>query len=561
MIRRRWAGCGFPFLKGGKIRLAGDTRGPRSGEASPGAASSFMNVFKTVLNPHLSRAEIIFLVSLMLILACLYISGLNSWKYSIIGDEYAFLTAARNFLNEGFFSHPWSYWIKMSGVYGDVPVFTTVYQALAMKIFGQDNFGWRLSMTLLTLACVLPFYLTLRHIVSEFSQYPKISTALGCIAFFLSEMIIVWARIGKPCNAALVTPVFAIFFFYAAKRSSWFYLLAGLTCGFGVYLYMLGPSVAVGVIGGLLLGRIGLEVVKQRRLLWFPPLLMAAGFLLVATPGLSQIEFLQHSVAKHVFRPQGNPAVWTLKKYYDVLTLPYTYPAHAHFLKGRVVDPITAYLLLPFALTLLRRERGRGPLATMLWMYAAFAFVTGAIDKYPRPSETRVFLLMYPIAFLAAAGFDGLFVWRRKTPALLLAVVCGILVAGYNWGKLEFYNPYHRQVPEDMHVIRQIQESPPEMIHVILSPRGHIGFLERRLEFYGYEDRVKALKIPEDIPNQLDEVLGSLTRSGVPVSVVVLWTRSTPPEVARLCTLHGVLLESPIPKAAIPQRKTGTREK
>jgi Dolichyl-phosphate-mannose-protein mannosyltransferase len=238
------------------------------------------------------------------LISVIYAPGFDSWKFSFIGDEYAFYSAAEGRAAHGL--KP-TEWLDADGVYGEIPVLTTGIQATTMKLFGINNFGWRLSSALFAVVCLAPLYFLLRHLAP--SETAKVGATVGCACFFLSELIIVWARIGKPCVASLPPLVFGLFFLVAARaRSSLLcFFLTGASVGLGMHLMILGPTAAVPLVAGVLIYDAVYESLCPRRVtasILVPPLAVLSGFLLVAGPNLVQVQSLSHLFYKNLLSPE-----------------------------------------------------------------------------------------------------------------------------------------------------------------------------------------------------------------------------------------------------------------
>jgi hypothetical protein len=98
------------------------------------------------------------------------------------------------------------------------------------------------------------------------------------------------------------------------------------------------------------------------------------------------------------------------------------------------------------------------------------------------------------------------------------------------------------------------------MLHLVLSPSGHIGFLETRLGFYHYSDRVEILRYPQDVPEPFNQRLLEHAQRDRPVAVSVLWEEANPPLVAEISNRHGAILMPAIPKYSIPSRTPPEKE-
>jgi len=91
----------------------------------------------------LTRTETAGLIAGTLAVLALYSHGSNSWKYSYIGDEWAFYSLAARLAASPLGEIPW---LSAHGVYGHFPIATSAWQSLPMRVLsGPANASWRFS--------------------------------------------------------------------------------------------------------------------------------------------------------------------------------------------------------------------------------------------------------------------------------------------------------------------------------------------------------------------------------------------------------------------------------
>ena len=424
----------------------------------------------------------------------LFLRGANDWQFSFIGDEWDHWTHAREIAAGRLRDVPW---LSLDGVVGFWPVAMTGWQALLLRLFGETNAVWRLSMALLLAACLPPLYLAIRHLLEPVSLRPRLGAAFGCAAFALSEQIVVWARIGKP-HAGFVPPVvFAAAAYLAARkhrsRSLWF--ATGALSGLGLLLSPLGPVLALGTVGGWLLLDAVTAPQGERDLVGdflVPGLLIAAGFAVAAAPFAVQTEFWRNqwivnltseeaAANRHLLGPR------TIQSFFLFLS----WKADGHFLWRNAIDPATAvFAAAGFgAIRFLGLRNG----LLLPWALFSIGFLTGGIAKYGAPPPSRMMVLVFPVALLAAAGFSALTA-RAGRVAFAVAALAVPLIAFSNLWKLENFNPYFPN--RDWHLIemQRLAGAPPNTLHLLILPREEQPFLFGLLEAYGLKDRVVAVE-------------------------------------------------------------------
>jgi 4-amino-4-deoxy-L-arabinose transferase-like glycosyltransferase len=440
--------------------------------------------------PHLGRWEMVGLCAAAAAAFAFYASICSSWRFSFIGDEYAFFNYAQDIANNGLFS---SSWLDGMGVYHDNPRTMSVYQAAWMKLLGPTNFAWRLSAAFLTVICLPPLYLILRHLVGRCGGPARSAAVLGCVVFFSSEQIIVWSIEGKIHIAALPSVVFGLCLYLGARArgSALLYWLSGLACGAAFHLSLLGVAVSAPAVG-LLIGLDALgQIWRQRRIslrFLVPSIIFVAAVLVLAAPYLVQFDLLRYAADTKMVHYEGADSVVARAKGAVICLLqPLSFSARDHFLWGNVVNVLTAFLVcMAFFPGSPRCATGR--LQTLL-VLATCALMTGGLAQYTYPSVTRTFLIMVPVAMLASLGFTAL--GPRRVTAAVLCLVLGTAVATFNWVKIWHFNPYERL--QDWHTLAmcEIEGALPEHSVVLIfsrqDPRSYL--LEKMVTIYGYGQR------------------------------------------------------------------------
>jgi hypothetical protein len=468
------------------------------------------------LGPRLARSEMVALAAASLALLALYASGLNSWKFSYIGDEWSFFWGAEEMARGGLLKVRWLEAVDF------FPVAISGWQALFMRLLRPTNFAWRLSMSVLIVACLAPLYLTLRHFLGRVSPAPRIAASVGCAFFFLSEFIVVWSRIGKPHAGFVPCLVFACCLFFAARARGSLSLsfLAGLVSGLGCFLSSLSPLLPMAVLSGFLVlnSVVGAERRRHPGITLLAPLaLLAAGFLIGAAPVLVKLGYWRLHVAVNLASAEAQRSralllPRTLQACFSFLT----YQANGHFLWKNAIDPVTAFFAA--AAFGMGRVIGLRRWVFLAWCLFAVAFLAGGLAQYRYPPTSRMMLIMFPVALLAATGFAALTRSSKRLTGVAALVVIP-LVGAYNLAKLETWNPYHHDVEFQMHVIRRVQESPRERLFIFVLPQGQRSFMEGILRGYPESRRVQLLDSGPDGLRRLSELLsGDTSRLEVDVS-------------------------------------------
>ena len=173
---------------------------------------------------------IVWIATLALIL---YATNMNVWWLSAIGDEYSFWTYAREIAEKQRLVFIGASLFNGQAVYGAHPYLSSLIQAIFMKLFGSDGFGWRISNACLSAAAVLLLYLFARTFVTR-------RTALMAALFLaISHYLISFGKIGYNNLQALFAEalVLASAAWAVRTRRPVAFALLGAGMGFCFYVY------------------------------------------------------------------------------------------------------------------------------------------------------------------------------------------------------------------------------------------------------------------------------------------------------------------------------------
>ncbi len=167
------------------------------------------------------------LTSLIVFFIIVNVVTINHWYFSVIGDEYSFYIFAKNFnlLKLNLFSQ--------SGVYGNHPVLSSVYQALVMKILGDSNFAWRFSSLLIVPLSIPGLYLIGKEL------FNKNVGLFSAIIFSSSFYLFGYAHTGYNNIQALFPFIYGVYMAIKGykKNATIYYVLSGFFCALGWYTF------------------------------------------------------------------------------------------------------------------------------------------------------------------------------------------------------------------------------------------------------------------------------------------------------------------------------------
>jgi len=176
----------------------------------------------------MDRTDLAWILGLAAVALIIGAYALRDFPAVLIGDEGSFWETARA-IATGEYKPPFFDF----GVY-TFPIASSIFQGWAMRLFGVNVFGWRLSSVLAASATIIPVYLLGRE---WFDRRVAIIAALVMVA---NPYYLAYARLGYNNAQALFPAALSIFLWVrAVKRSSLFYCwLAGLMGLIGYYTYI-----------------------------------------------------------------------------------------------------------------------------------------------------------------------------------------------------------------------------------------------------------------------------------------------------------------------------------
>ncbi|HEY3109732.1 MAG TPA: glycosyltransferase family 39 protein, partial [Chloroflexota bacterium] len=164
-------------------------------------------------------------------------------RFGIIGDEYAFWQVAYSLAAGA----PVDLFTQ-NAVYGVHTSFSSWLQALTMRLFGLDHFGWKMSGVLLGALAIPPTYLT------GLWLFGRTTARLAAAVVATSHLLFAYAHSGQNnIDSVLPEMLTLCLLVYALRRPSplaWF--LAGAAAGSSLYFFfgarVAGPLLAAGML-------------------------------------------------------------------------------------------------------------------------------------------------------------------------------------------------------------------------------------------------------------------------------------------------------------------------
>lgn len=369
---------------------------------------------------------IYWIVSLALVL---YTVNINSWWFSVIGDEYSFYNYAREIAERQSAEFIGSRLFRGLAVYGAHPYFSSLLQAISMKLLGLNNFGWRFSSLYLSAVAIGFLYVFFETFVA------RRAALLAAFLLAVSHYIMAFGKIGYNNLQALwaMSLVVAAAAWATRTRQPTAFAWVGLACGVCFYVYP--AALYAWLPAGLLLLVYTPPVSRQMARCWATAGVSALALIF---PLFLQPDYWQAKVAGTLYYNPALVQTWPNLAHHVTSNLLYAFfsfayvPAESHFVTAAYLDPLSGALAL-IGMALLFRWAGRKRFA-LFWVIglAALLFFVGASHDRTHPPNTRMFLFLPWWTLAAAVGLNWLWeqLARIGVPAVVAATLVGCLLVG-----------------------------------------------------------------------------------------------------------------------------------
>jgi hypothetical protein len=334
----------------------------------------------------------------------LNVRDLDAWRYAYIGDEGAFFNTAHEIVD----GKTWNLF-SQAGPYGYHPLATSAYQAMVMKVFGVDYFGWKMASLLAIVAAIPAFYVLVRL---AFGARPAVFATVFLSA---SNYLFAYAHTGYNNIFALfpVVGAFALFFVGWRYGSSLALFGAGGLSGLGFYnFYSARAGVVILALFVLTMG------VRRWRPAFAGP--VALGFVFLALPifavdKMHVIGAMLDSSARESANPLGKQLLENLPR--ALFAFNYS-PYHGHYLAGPLMDAASAVLAVLGLSYCLFRIRS-GPHRFLIIWFAVALTATGVFYILGMVAFTRMHIVLLVMAAFAGIAVDRILITvEGLTPAI-----------------------------------------------------------------------------------------------------------------------------------------------
>jgi len=344
----------------------------------------YFNQFKKFV----SENKIIFIITIVFLILNLH--NLRNWYFSAIGDEYAHFDYAKSIAIGGYLPNIFS----EKGVYGVIPALSSYYQAIIMKIFGINVFGWKASHILLTSTTILALYFLCKKILNK--QIATLS------ASFYASNHLLWAYIhtGYSQTEALFPFIFSLLAFVYRR-----FFLCGIFAALGFYTFYTSRVTIFIVLAWLFITYRKTELKKSL-------LSLLAGFGILILPFLFiNKDFIIQDMLKRTLIAQSDPSAYGpwykfifdnvirngLAPWYNINTW--------HYVSGSIVDYLTGFFLIIGLVQTLKSVKRLPAISTKLLMVYIIPFLAVAVfSPYANTAISRLHILIPAYSIFAGIG-------------------------------------------------------------------------------------------------------------------------------------------------------------
>ncbi len=438
----------------------------------------------------LSKKELNWLVFAAVSMLVVYMFDVKSWKYSFIGDEYAFYDYGRGLVNG---STPLRI-LYENGVYSYHPIMSSAWHALFMKIFGVF-FGWKLSSAIIPALTIFPLYIWVKKI------FNKTVAMIAVASFAIAPSIMGFGHIGYNNIQAVLILVLALMAleFAISKNSIYWTFVAAVVLGLGGYTFYTArlAIVAAGIYWFFHENRkkYSRENLVTGILIYFLTMLFV-----FINPEFIRHMFMNSVVSgSEIANPSERPIYIFLNYIHSFFAFIYR-KTMSHFIAGRTMDVVSAVMILAgmawTIISFLKDWRAR----FLITCYAVLVLFVGAIVQYNYPPNTRLYFLVPVLAVIAGVGASRLLAlaskikWARKKYFVLRRVLVFVVIITGLYTFFVYKPSVFQYSPESLIARYMLSEGKnknavlaTEKYHMVNQMAALYKF-DKRLERIGYAD-------------------------------------------------------------------------
>lgn len=464
-----------------------------AGLALAGASLMLWDAGHGMRRPRFRSVDLIVLILPAVVAGLLTVPTLTDPYFSAVGDEYAFWLGAKELAN----GRTWDPFTQ-AGVYGNHPALSSYAQAVTLKVFGTDQFGWRISSALaLMLAAVgLAALGTLVH-----GRAAGIAAGVTVAA---AHPLLAYAHTGYNNIQAVPLMIWSLALGMAARKwkSVGLALLAGAVAGLGWYTFYLSRA-AIGVLLVLLV----LQTGRGSRIRDLAAAIL--GFVLAVFPLLaaSKWDVLTKMLAESAAKEQATIGVMlqrVLLLLHEAFLAPWGGHEIGHYISGPLLDQVSG-VAAALGLVVGALLFWRAPFRWMWVWYGIALLAGGATSQYDALPTSRSFFILPPLLLFGGVAIGMLVaaLKRLRIPPIMPALAGAalmVVVMRLNSTRLWQETPARQELTvEAAAAIGTVRfgclDKVAGPLFVSESPE---AVFEKLVDAYGWTNRVQLRKMPAD---------------------------------------------------------------
>lgn len=469
---------------------------------------------------HFRQIHPIFWISIISLVAMTW--NIDAWEYVVIGDEYAFYKEIRNILENRTAWELVNATFNGTFVYGSHPYFSSYIHNLFMKLFDNQNFGWRFSNPIVVASSLSFFYYSFKHFI------PRQHAFVVVIFLGFSHYLISFSKIGYNNLQALfgLGLILAVFTWALKSGRNVAFAFLGLAMGLCFYLYPAALYIVPLPIFGLLI--FAPPVSKDRLKQWG---WILVSMLLLIYPLFYQPQYWQEKLAGtllHInFASAGQSPLANIINNFFYAFFSYLYTIEeTHFVSTSFADPLSSTFIVFGMATLIGLAWKKNRSALFLGgSFLFFVVVVGASHGRQFPPTTRMFMLLPWYGLFCAYGIewvmekaDSLYSINGRN-ILILILSSIVLVNLYQSYKVDIQrvDQYQGESALFIKLVREIsatEDVSKKMYYFVENSSWNTDGLEIIQQVYGYPEspaQLKALYVDENgrLPENAQEIVSS----------------------------------------------------
>lgn len=355
----------------------------------------YKNFFKikNIKRIFLSHPEYIILFITTFISLIYFSWGVNSWKFSFVGDEWSSYTFAKDYSEKNFLINPFSF----NGVFHEHSVLASLYQAITMKILGYSTFAWKFSNIILIIPITIFFYMWIKKTFGI--GVALISTVILQSSFYLSN----YFKNGTIQPECLTLFIISLYLArtcitHPTKKNI---LFLGSTLGISFYIY-LGPLFIL-ILSPYLFYLLQRSYKKRKFI--FTLILLLASYIALLLPLILSFNEVGGPLHKTVAaREYHNNFQILINIFHNFLLFYKNYDyLFNHFVAGPYLDIVSRILAFVGTIIVIINAKKKEYLLLLL-IYVLTCIIIGATSPYSYAPTTRgLFFLPFGFVFAGIA--------------------------------------------------------------------------------------------------------------------------------------------------------------